>query len=201
MIKTLDIASIELIPAVQYTKEDLDFENHDSRGYQEQMNPVYPKPELSYAIFEFAQYSHVILIFPLWMKIAPMLIRTFLNRYDFSSKTIFPLFVSDEVSEYPIEKNKKEEDIISIPGKTCKWKRPFKNLKTTVSDEIINELCNTITNSICNDYPKHENYARNLITYFSIKDDTIDKFSSFLYTLTDVHCIKLFLLYHILQMI
>ena len=63
--------------SVPYTKEDLDFNNNDSRGYKEINDKFYQKPMLSNFLFEFAQYSHVVLIFPLWMNKAPPLIKNF----------------------------------------------------------------------------------------------------------------------------
>ena len=49
------------------------------------------RPALSGSVADMAQYGTVFLCYPIWFVALPMAVFTFLESYDFSGKTIFPL--------------------------------------------------------------------------------------------------------------
>ena len=80
-----DIFEIE--PEVPYTKADLDWTNKNSRSSIEMNNPN-SRPAVKYIRDNMQDYDTVFVGFPVWWYVAPTIINTFLESYDFSSKTI-----------------------------------------------------------------------------------------------------------------
>ncbi len=79
--------SYEIKPAVPYTKADLNWMNKKSRSSVE-MNDKSFRPEIVTGDFDPSEYGTVYLGFPIWWYVAPTLINTFLEAYDFSGKKI-----------------------------------------------------------------------------------------------------------------
>ena len=77
----------EIRPAVPYTKADLNWMDKSSRSSVE-MNNRSSRPALADGDAKIADYDVVFLGFPIWWYVAPTLINTFLERYDFAGKTI-----------------------------------------------------------------------------------------------------------------
>ena len=77
----------EIRPAVPYTKTDLNWMDKSSRSSVE-MNNKSSRPALADGDAKIADYDVVFLGFPIWWYVAPTLINTFLERYDFAGKTI-----------------------------------------------------------------------------------------------------------------
>lgn len=77
----------EIKPAVPYTSADLDWTNASSRSSVEMKNPA-SRPEIAEKLPSIADYDVVFLGFPIWWYVAPTIINTFLESYDFSGKTI-----------------------------------------------------------------------------------------------------------------
>ena len=77
----------EIKPAVPYTSADLDWTNASSRSSVEMKNPA-SRPESAEKLPSMADYDVVFLGFPIWWYVAPTIINTFLESYDFSGKTI-----------------------------------------------------------------------------------------------------------------
>ena len=77
----------EIKPAVPYTSADLDWTNASSRSSVEMKNPA-SRPEISEKLPNMADYDVIFLGFPIWWYVAPTIINTFLESYDFSGKTI-----------------------------------------------------------------------------------------------------------------
>ena len=77
----------EIKPAVPYTSADLDWTNASSRSSVEMKNPA-SRPEIAEKLPSMADYGVVFLGFPIWWYVAPTIINTFLESYDFSGKTI-----------------------------------------------------------------------------------------------------------------
>ena len=77
----------EIKPAVPYTSADLDWTNASSRSSVEMKNPA-SRPEIAEKLPSMADYAVVFLGFPIWWYVAPTIINTFLESYDFSGKTI-----------------------------------------------------------------------------------------------------------------
>ena len=77
----------EIRPAVPYTRADLNWQDKRSRSSVEMANPA-SRPELADTDAPVAGYDRIFLGFPIWWYTAPTIIRTFLESYDFSGKTI-----------------------------------------------------------------------------------------------------------------
>ena len=83
----------EIKPAVAYTRADLDWTNKKSRSSVEMMNPD-ARPEIAERISNMEEYDTVFIGFPIWWYVAPTIINTFVESYDFSGKTIIPFATS-----------------------------------------------------------------------------------------------------------
>lgn len=77
----------EIKPVVPYTENDLNWQDKRSRSSLEMNDPA-AHPELADRDANIAAYDRVFLGFPIWWYTAPRIIRTFLESYDFSGKTI-----------------------------------------------------------------------------------------------------------------
>lgn len=83
----------EIKPEVPYTKADLDWMDKKSRSTLE-MNDLSARPAIADKITNMEQYDVVFVGFPIWWYVAPRIIDTFLESYDFSGKTIIPFATS-----------------------------------------------------------------------------------------------------------
>ncbi len=77
----------EIKPQTAYTHADLDWTDKKSRSSVE-MNDKSFRPPLSDKDARIEDYDTVFLGFPIWWYVAPSIINTFLESYDFSGKTI-----------------------------------------------------------------------------------------------------------------
>ena len=83
----------EIKPAVPYTASDLDWTDKHSRSTLEMKDPN-SRPEVSSHVDNMDQYDTVFVGFPIWWYVAPTIINTFLDEYDFSGKTVIPFATS-----------------------------------------------------------------------------------------------------------
>lgn len=77
----------EIKPTVKYAKADLNWMSKTSRSTIE-MNDKSFRPEIITGDIDVSKYDTVYLGFPIWWYVAPTLINTFLESYDFSGKKI-----------------------------------------------------------------------------------------------------------------
>ncbi len=77
----------EIKPAVPYTKADLNWMDKKSRSSVE-MNDKSSRPALADQDANIAAYDTILLGFPIWWYVAPTIINSFLESYDFSGKKI-----------------------------------------------------------------------------------------------------------------
>jgi flavodoxin len=77
----------EIKPAVPYTKDDLNWMDKQSRSSVE-MRDKSSRPALADTDAKIADYDTVFIGFPIWWYIAPTIINSFLEAYDFSGKKI-----------------------------------------------------------------------------------------------------------------
>ena len=77
----------EIKPEVKYTNADLDWMNSSSRSSVE-MNDKSFRPAIVTGDVDVSEVDTVYLGFPIWWYVAPTLINTFLEAYDFSGKKI-----------------------------------------------------------------------------------------------------------------
>lgn len=83
----------EIKPTVPYTRADLDWTNKKSRSSVEMNNPD-SRPEIAKQLSNMSDYDTVFIGFPIWWYVAPTIINTFVESYDFSGKTIVPFATS-----------------------------------------------------------------------------------------------------------
>lgn len=84
----------EILPEVPYSSDDLNYHKDDSRANKEQNDPT-ARPKIgSKTIENIEKYDYIFLGYPIWWGIAPKIIYSFLESYDFSGKTIIPFCTS-----------------------------------------------------------------------------------------------------------
>ncbi len=77
----------EIKPAVPYTHADLNWQDSHSRSSVE-MNDPSSRPKLADKNADIPGRDRIFLGFPIWWYTAPTIVRTFLESYDFTGKTI-----------------------------------------------------------------------------------------------------------------
>ena len=87
LAKALDTDLYEIKPEVKYTKADLNWMNKKSRSSIE-MSDKTLRPAIITGDLDVSTYDTVYLGFPIWWYVAPTIINTFLEAYDFSGKKI-----------------------------------------------------------------------------------------------------------------
>jgi flavodoxin len=93
LAKTADAVLYEIKPQVPYTAADLNWQDSKSRSSVE-MADKSSRPALADRDANISAYDTVFVGFPIWWYIAPTIINTFLESYDFSGKTIVPFATS-----------------------------------------------------------------------------------------------------------
>ena len=103
----------EIRPEVPYTKGDLNWMDKKSRSTIE-MNDKTIRPAIADKDAKIDQYDTIFIGFPIWWYVAPTIINTFLESYDFANKKII-LFATSGGSKF----GKTVEELkISVPD-TC----------------------------------------------------------------------------------
>lgn len=77
----------EIKPAAPYTGKDLNWNNSNSRSSVE-MADINSRPALADTAAQISEYDTIFLGFPIWWYVAPHIVNSFLESYDFSGKTI-----------------------------------------------------------------------------------------------------------------
>ena len=77
----------EIKPAIPYSAADLNWMDKGSRSSVE-MRDARSRPALAAADAPVAGYDVIFLGFPVWWYVAPTIVNTFLEAYDFTGKTI-----------------------------------------------------------------------------------------------------------------
>ena len=83
----------EIQPQILYTGEDLDWTNRKSRSSME-MNDKSFRPAIANRVENMDMYDTIFVAFPIWWYVAPTIINSFLEGYDFNGKTVIPLATS-----------------------------------------------------------------------------------------------------------
>ena len=86
-----DLYAIEA--EVPYTKADLNWMNKNSRSSVEMKDPA-SRPAIAGKRDNMDEYNTIFVGFPIWWYVAPTIINTFLESYDFAGKTIIPFATS-----------------------------------------------------------------------------------------------------------
>lgn len=87
LAEAADADLYEIKPQVPYTRADLDWTNKKSRSSVE-MNDKSFRPALADRNAPVADCDVIFLGFPIWWYTAPTIVKTFLESYDFTGKTI-----------------------------------------------------------------------------------------------------------------
>ena len=83
----------EIIPCQAYTDADLNW--HDSRSRSSlEMKDKASRPAIKGKVENMDAYTTIFLGFPIWWYVEPRIVDTFLERYDFSGKTVIPFATS-----------------------------------------------------------------------------------------------------------
>lgn len=77
----------EIMPKQPYSKADLNWMDKKSRSSVEMSDKKF-RPEISDIDVPVEQYDEIILGFPIWWYVAPTIMNTFLESYNFSGKKI-----------------------------------------------------------------------------------------------------------------
>ena len=77
----------EIRPEIPYTRDDLNWQNKNSRSSVE-MRDKNSRPVLADRDANIVDYDTVFVGFPIWWYVAPTIINSFLEAYDFSGKKI-----------------------------------------------------------------------------------------------------------------
>ena len=93
LAKAVDGDLFEIKPKKEYTSSDLNWMDKSSRSSLE-MNDKNSRPEILNKVNNIDEYDTVFLGFPIWWYVAPKIINTFLESYDFSGKTIITFCTS-----------------------------------------------------------------------------------------------------------
>ena len=83
----------EILPVIPYTAADLDWRNPKSRSSLE-MKDKHSRPQIAGRVENIRDYEKIFIGFPIWWYVAPTVINTFLEEYDFSDKLVIPFATS-----------------------------------------------------------------------------------------------------------
>ena len=103
----------EIKPEVAYRKADLNWMNPRSRSSVEMKDKSF-RPKLDTSHIDINEYDIIYLGFPIWWYVAPTIVNTFLESYDFSNKKIV-LFATSGSSGFG---NTIEELKVSVDSST-----------------------------------------------------------------------------------
>lgn len=93
LAKAVGADLFEIKPKTPYTKADLDWTNKNSRSTLE-TNDQNSRPEIAEKLSDISGYDTVFIGFPIWWYVAPKIIDTFVESYNFSGKTLVPFATS-----------------------------------------------------------------------------------------------------------
>lgn len=93
LAQAVDADIFEIKPEQAYTPADLNWTDKNSRSSVE-MNDPSCRPAIKDRFPNMEQYKVVFVGFPIWWYVAPKIINTFLESYDFTDKKIIPFATS-----------------------------------------------------------------------------------------------------------
>lgn len=92
--KEADADLFEIEPLVPYTQSDLDWTDENSRCTIEMKKDKSIRPEIKNKVQNIEQYDTIYVGFPIWWYVAPTIINSFLEQYNFKDKEIIPFATS-----------------------------------------------------------------------------------------------------------
>lgn len=120
LAEAINATLFEIEPKERYTSADLNWNDAASRTSQEKDNPAM-RPAIAKEFPRMSEYDTIFVGFPIWWYVAPNIVNTFLESYDFAGKTIVPFATSGGSSMG------RTNDILapSCPGAKLKQGRRF----------------------------------------------------------------------------
>ncbi|MDO5292007.1 MAG: flavodoxin [bacterium] len=118
----------QIMPETPYTVADLDWHNKNSRSSVEMSNPS-SRPAIASKVQDMSQYETVFVGFPVWWYVAPTIINTFLESYDFAGKNIV-LFATSGSSGLGNSQKMLESSV----AKTVNW-IPGKRVSSSITKQ------------------------------------------------------------------
>ena len=136
MIATAAEADLyEIVPKQPYSKADLNWMDKKSRSSVEMSDKKF-RPELTDTDAQIDKYDEIILGFPIWWYVAPTIINTFLEGYDFTGKKIV-LFATSGGSGF---RNTVSELKPSAPDATIVEGKVFNNATKQEIEEWVKHI-------------------------------------------------------------
>ena len=119
----------EIRPEMQYSREDLDWRNKQSRSSLEMTDP-FSRPALEKSVPDVSSYDMVYIGFPIWWGVAPRPVNTFIESARLEDKPVY-IFATSGGSgiDYALKDMKKKYPSLDIRG--------GKLLKGKVESDII----------------------------------------------------------------
>lgn len=134
LAEAADAGLYEIRPEVPYTKADLNWMDQKARSTVE-MNDRSFRPAIAGHDAGVENYDVIFIGFPIWWYVAPTIINTFLESYDFSGKTVV-LFATSGGSGFgkTVEglKGSVSSDTVIREGKLLNGRQTKESLKTWV---------------------------------------------------------------------
>lgn len=127
----------EILPENPYTNEDLNWRNKQSRTSIE-MKDHSSRPAIKNKVKNMEKYDVVYIGFPIWWYVAPTIINTFLEQYDFSEKTIVTFFTSGGS-----ELGNTISELKPSCSNTTKWVKG-KRFSSSVSEQELKNWANSL---------------------------------------------------------
>ena len=112
----------EIKPQVEYTSEDLNWNDKKSRSSVE-MNDEFSRPEIENVVENIDDYDTVFVGFPVWWYIPPRIIQTFVEKHNMSGKRIIAFATSggSGIKDSTDFLKKNYSDLNIIEGKRFGW--------------------------------------------------------------------------------
>ena len=125
----------EIQPVEKYSAPDLDWNDKDSRSTKEMHDKSF-RPAIAEKLENMEEYDVVYVGFPIWWFVAPTIINTFLEGYDFSGKTIVPFATSlgSDIGRTNQELLPSCEGAKLLTGKVLKADASVEELKTWANE-------------------------------------------------------------------
>ena len=135
LAEAADADLFEIKPEVPYTCEDINWRDKRSRSSVEMRDKSF-RPAIAEGNAKVEEYDIVFLGFPIWWYVAPTIINTFLESYDFAGKTII-LFSTSGSSGFgkTVEELKESVDSTTVikEGKIINRKQNINDLRDWIA--------------------------------------------------------------------
>ena len=119
----------EIKPQVEYTSEDLNWNDKKSRSSVE-MNDEFSRPEIENVVENIDDYDTVFVGFPVWWYIPPRIIQTFIEKHNLNGKKSITFATSGgsgiKGSTDFLKKN--SSDLNIIEGKRFGWNESLESI-------------------------------------------------------------------------